>query len=259
MVLRDGAGRRARPDGRRVRAARRTSTPRRCCAGRAAAADVVMRTLDVLIDIDGVLYPFPEMFTPYAAGAARSRARARHDALGVLRGVGRRLRRLRRPRHPGRRRAPAVVGGRAVRRRARRRSPGCAPPATACTSSRPVTSPAPRRRWRRPTTGSPLHDLRGRVGQPGPGQADGARRRSASTRRRASPSTTARSTSLAWEERRRVRRRPRPLGHLPRRPPPRARDLGAFADIVDRLPPAAPETALGVRSGVGVAGATDPR
>jgi FMN phosphatase YigB (HAD superfamily) len=26
------------------------------------------RTLDVLIDIDGVLYPFPEMFTPYAAG-----------------------------------------------------------------------------------------------------------------------------------------------------------------------------------------------
>ncbi len=26
-----------------------------------------MRTLDVLIDIDGVLYPFPEMFTPYAS------------------------------------------------------------------------------------------------------------------------------------------------------------------------------------------------
>lgn len=25
-------------------------------------------TLDVLLDIDGVLYPFPEMFTPYAAG-----------------------------------------------------------------------------------------------------------------------------------------------------------------------------------------------
>jgi FMN phosphatase YigB (HAD superfamily) len=27
-----------------------------------------MRTLDVLIDIDGVLYPFPEVFTPYASG-----------------------------------------------------------------------------------------------------------------------------------------------------------------------------------------------
>jgi FMN phosphatase YigB (HAD superfamily) len=26
-----------------------------------------MRTLDVLIDIDGVLYPFPEVFTPYAS------------------------------------------------------------------------------------------------------------------------------------------------------------------------------------------------
>ena len=26
------------------------------------------RTLDVLVDIDGVLYPFPEVFTPYAAG-----------------------------------------------------------------------------------------------------------------------------------------------------------------------------------------------
>ena len=27
-----------------------------------------MTTLDVLVDIDGVLYPFPEVFTPYAAG-----------------------------------------------------------------------------------------------------------------------------------------------------------------------------------------------
>ena len=27
----------------------------------------MMRTLDVLIDIDGVLYPFPEVFTPYAS------------------------------------------------------------------------------------------------------------------------------------------------------------------------------------------------
>ena len=26
-----------------------------------------MRTFDVLIDIDGVLYPFPEVFTPYAS------------------------------------------------------------------------------------------------------------------------------------------------------------------------------------------------
>ncbi|MET0144362.1 MAG: HAD family hydrolase [Ilumatobacteraceae bacterium] len=26
------------------------------------------RTLDVLLDIDGVLYPFPELFTPYVAG-----------------------------------------------------------------------------------------------------------------------------------------------------------------------------------------------
>jgi FMN phosphatase YigB (HAD superfamily) len=28
----------------------------------------MIRTLDVLVDIDGVLYPFPELFTPYAAG-----------------------------------------------------------------------------------------------------------------------------------------------------------------------------------------------
>jgi hypothetical protein len=26
-----------------------------------------MSTFDVLIDIDGVLYPFPEVFTPYAS------------------------------------------------------------------------------------------------------------------------------------------------------------------------------------------------
>ena len=113
----------------------------------------------MLLDIDGVLYPFPEVFTPYAADQLGRAPRARHDALGVLRGVGRRLRRLRRPRHAGRRRAPAVVGGRAVRRRAGRDRPAPARPGTACTSSRPGTSPAPRRRWRRRTTGSPTHDL----------------------------------------------------------------------------------------------------
>ena len=53
--------------------------------------------LDVLLDVDGVLYPLPELFTPYAAEQLGPRARPRHDELGVLHRVGSRLRRLRRP------------------------------------------------------------------------------------------------------------------------------------------------------------------
>ena len=85
------------------------------------------------LDIDGVLYPFPEMFTPYAAGQLGRELALDTTKLGVLRGVGRRLRRLRRPRHPGVAERRLWWEG-APTPTCRRPSTGCGPPGTACTS-----------------------------------------------------------------------------------------------------------------------------
>ena len=64
LVLRDGVAVEQGPT-RRVFSAPDHDYTRGAAGGRAAPA--VMTTLDVLVDIDGVLYPFPEVFTPYAA------------------------------------------------------------------------------------------------------------------------------------------------------------------------------------------------
>ena len=90
--------------------------------------------LDVLLDVDGVLYPLPELFTPYAAERLGRELAPRHDELGVLHRVGARLRRLRRTARRGRARAQAVVDGQAVSRRRPRRSSASAPAGTASTS-----------------------------------------------------------------------------------------------------------------------------
>ena len=63
LVLRDGIMIKQGPTPARGRTADHDYAG--AAGGRAAPAD--MTTLDVLVDIDGVLYPFPEVFTPYAA------------------------------------------------------------------------------------------------------------------------------------------------------------------------------------------------
>ena len=60
---------------------------------------------------------FPELFTPYAAERLGRQLEPGHDDLGVLHGVGPRLRRLRRVARRRGARAQAVVDGRAVPRR----------------------------------------------------------------------------------------------------------------------------------------------
>ena len=157
-------------------------------------------TFDVLIDIDGVLYPFPEVFTPYAADQLGRELELDTTRWEFYEEWGARLRRLRRARHAGRRRAPAVVGGRAVRRRAGRASPGCSAGGHRLhlVTARDITGAeaamAATNHW------LAVHDLvveSVNLAQDKPTRARRARPRPGGA---ASPSTTARTTSLAWED-----------------------------------------------------------
>ena len=196
MVLRDGVVVEQGPTSRRVRRAARTSTPGRCCAAVPAAAAVTsMRTLDVLLDIDGVLYPFPEVFTPYAAdqlGRELELDTTRwefyeewgldYDGFVELVTQGVDERRLWWEGAPyadvpgGDRPASSAGGHRAPPRHG------------------PRHHRAPRRRWRRRTTGWPS-TASSSSRSTWPRTSRRCSPRSASTRRRASPSTTGRTTS----------------------------------------------------------------